>query len=731
MTRITPYHILHLTLFCASLIFFACSEENIDTRHNATIQLSITDVSQSTDTRATPNQLEKPIQDAFRLNIVGLELQENVYNGAFASSVGPFRPGTYSIDIECGENTLALDAPYYVGHATAKIYAGFQNQVNIEACVANALISVKYADTRELDNTFSSYSIVVTQNSQSVELVGSEPTESVYLPASSTCSIAFRGIKASNGSVVEADLTNKLISLLPLNKGQHLKITLGLSDDLIDVIKADIQQVSIEQTIPVSWLPKPKTTASGFDVAGKLTLVETNDAPQLEVDYTTTLPCQDVELTLQFEDETYATINGTYLLSELNEDQYKTLSTMGLELPSLGQTNGTIGITRLAGFLRTNAGNTTQNTIGIRVKANDRWSSESPNNYTINVVKPEFTITALPENMWSKEFTVEEVQVNAGNAERIKADIVYQYSTDGITWHNCNEERCQKFSSHPSVKSYKVRACYRGAILSNTANVTLETPTQIPNSDMESWNTVKGENFRPSDGWFSAKKQSYLFYPYASGESDIWWATNNQRSQHGTIALGLGHPTCFAPCVSYNESIKHGGNCSALIYTSGHGGGYASTGEVIYPEGAIAGNLFIGSYQWSDKKETINTGHSFSVRPTECKFWYRYTPKNSDQFKVYVELRNGNTVVASGQYIPTAYSAADSEFKQASITLDYSSPTQKATSIYVQFLSTTKTSFTSDDFNKNQSISFPLMDNWNVHIGSMLYIDDISLVYDK
>ena len=38
---------------------------------------------------------------------------------------------------------------------------------------------------------------------------------------------------------------------------------------------------------------------------------------------------------------------------------------------------------------------------------------------------------------------------------------------------------------------------------------------------------------------------------------------------------------------------------------------------------------------------------------------------------------------------------------------------------------------TQSDFNKNMSITFPNMNNWNAHVGSMLYIDDISLVYDK
>ena len=35
------------------------------------------------------------------------------------------------------------------------------------------------------------------------------------------------------------------------------------------------------------------------------------------------------------------------------------------------------------------------------------------------------------------------------------------------------------------------------------------------------------------------------------------------------------------------------------------------------------------------------------------------------------------------------------------------------------------------DFDKNKGITFPVMGSWNAHIGSMLYIDDLSLIYDK
>ena len=111
-------------------------------------------------------------------------------------------------------------------------------------------------------------------------------------------------------------------------------------------------------------------------------------------------------------------------------------------------------------------------------------------------------------------------------------------------------------------KQYQIRAVYREGIETEPVDVMLETPQQLPNSDMEEWSTVKGETFTLSDSWFK-KKTYYKFYPYSEGESDKWWDTNNLRSQDGNIVLGLGHPVAFSPCVSYSEDVKHGGNRAA------------------------------------------------------------------------------------------------------------------------------------------------------------------------
>ena len=314
----------------------------------------------------------------------------------------------------------------------------------------------------------------------------------------------------------------------------------------------------------------------------------------------------------------------------------------------------------------------------------------------------------------------------------MKENLVYQYY-NGSEWVDCADRnnakgRLQQFASRAdeiSTKQYKVRALYRGAISSNEVTATLETPAQLPNSDMEEWQSVK----LGRTSIFGGRADFYDFLPYKSGESDIWWATKNERSRDYSVSR---IKITSAPCVSYTDdpSIVHGGNKSAFIYTSGHGGTYASTIDIIYPEGAFAGSLFIGKYKWSDNTEQLNPGHAFSKRPTSLVFWYKYIPKNTDSFKVYAELKNGNDIIASGTYIPAAISS-ETEWVKIELPLVYVDTPDVATDIFVQFLSTEKTSFVASDFDKKKKVSFPNMPNWEVHMGSRLYIDDISLVYDK
>lgn len=718
-----------LFILCVCSVFVGCSKDDEQTERSGFV-ISLDEATVDVASRATPKELGKPLDVNFHIKVVNTTTGSSVYDGAFTKLI-PVNAGSYELTASYGEDVeLEFDTPYYIGTATAEHQENVNTPVTIPCKVGNALLSVVFENADRFNKLYSKYGLRVDVGESSKTIGSDETAKSLYFKAGSDVKIYFDATKKDN-SPYSVDLTASLSSVLPFKAADHAVVKLSASAFGLKIEKIEVEKVTVSETIPVEWLPKPKV--SGFE---DITYVETDDAPQNAViDYTASLPIQDMELTLNMQDEQYSIYNKTYTLSTLTSDDRANLGKLGIELPEVGVAKtGTINLQNLIGTMQTNAGATVDNTFSLRVKANNRWSDEtaSTKTYKVEVVKPEFSVKVDERNCWSREFTVDEVSITSGNAERLKENLVYQYY-NGSEWVDCADRnnakgRLQQFASRAdeiSTKQYKVRALYRGAISSNEVTATLETPAQLPNSDMEEWQSVK----LGRTSIFGGRADFYDFLPYKSGESDIWWATKNERSRDYSVSR---IKITSAPCVSYTDdpSIVHGGNKSAFIYTSGHGGTYASTIDIIYPEGAFAGSLFIGKYKWSDNTEQLNPGHAFSKRPTSLVFWYKYIPKNTDSFKVYAELKNGNDIIASGTYIPAAISS-ETEWVKIELPLVYVDTPDVATDIFVQFLSTEKTSFVASDFDKKKKVSFPNMPNWEVHMGSRLYIDDISLVYDK
>ena len=718
-----------LFILCVCSVFVGCSKDDEQTERSGFV-ISLDEATVDVASRATPKELGKPLDVNFHIKVVNTTTGSSVYDGAFTKLI-PVNAGSYELTASYGEDVeLEFDTPYYIGTVTAEHQKNVNTPVSIPCKVGNALLSVVFENASAFNQLYTKYGLRVDVGESSKTIGGDETAKSLYFKAGSDVKIYFDATKKDN-SPYSVDLTAGLASVLPFKAADHAVVKLTTSAFGLKIEKIEVEKVTVSETIPVEWLPKPKV--SGFE---DITYVETDDAPQNAViDYTASLPIQDMELTVNMQDEQYNAYNKTYTLSTLTSDDRANLGKLGIELPEVGVTKtGTINLQNLIGTMQTNAGTTVDNTFSLRVKANNRWSDETAaaKTYKVEVVKPEFSVKVDERNCWSREFTVDEVSITSGNAERLKENLVYQYY-NGSEWVDCADRnntkgRLQQFASRAediSTKQYKVRALYRGAISSNEVTATLETPAQLPNSNMEEWQSVK----LGKTSIFGGRADFYDFLPYKSGESDIWWATKNERSRDYSVSR---IKITSAPCVSYTDdsSIVHGGSKSALIYTSGHGGSYASTVDIIYPEGAFAGSLFIGKYKWSDGKEQLDPGHAFSKRPTSLVFWYKYIPKNTDSFKVYAELKNGNDIIASGTYIPTAISS-ETEWGKIELPLVYVDTPNVATDIFVQFLSTEKTSFVASDFDKKKKVSFPNMPNWEVHMGSRLYIDDISLVYDK
>lgn len=733
-----------LFLLALSVWLGGCqSEDNSRFSSKTGLLITLTDEADQAYSRTAPSELEDPLSTMFKLRVVDAATEKVAYSGRCEEFI-LLKEGTYNLTATYGENpVIALDAPYYVGTLENQhVVTGQETAATVSCAVANALLSVNY-DEESLKKAYEDYSVMVTVADQSVE-IDATGEKSAYFQAGSSVKLVFHGHLAGTGKEVSYDIVDPEggeFSNIPAKT--HVKVTLGIAGEVasgvgISIEKLEVSTVSVTETLPMEFMPKPKVESTDF-VNNELSFAET-ETKSAVINLNLSSPLQDLKLKFNSADAKFAGLEGgkEYQLSNA-DDKAAVETALGITLPEIGATEGSLDFSSLTPQLMTDAGNTVSSTIEVDVKANNRWASEDEaanRVYILKCNKPEFSISVDERNCWSREFTIDEVNVTTGNPETIKANLVYQYY-DGSNWIDCTTReavkgRIQQFTQRAeeiSNKVYKVRALYRGEIASAEAEATLETPVQLPNSGMEEWSTEKGETFTISDSWFN-KATYYKYYPYSEGESDKWWDTNNLRSQDGNIVLGMGHPVAFAPCVSYVEDVKHSGNRAALIYTSGHGGGDDSTGEMLYTRGAFAGSLFVGSYSWDNGTENLNLGHAFSSRPTAVTFWYNYHPKNQDEFKVYVELKNGDEVIATSSYVPASISS-ETGWNEGCIDIQYGENPKPATSICVQFLSTDKTSFSASDFDKNKSMTFPVMGNWRVHIGSMLYIDDISLRFDR
>lgn len=690
----------------------------------------------SVDSRATPSELGAPVASNFDLKITNKETGNLLYDGKFTDGLIPAAQGEYRIVASYGSNLeLGLDTPYYEGSVDGVVETDKATTVSVQCRVANALASAVFSNSEIFEKEFSSYALKVSVGSQYVTLKPAD-NKSAYYRAGAHPSFAFVGVMM-DGTRVEIPIENeKLQDEATFAAAAHCKITLTMeatSGLKLKIEKIEVEKVTVNETIPVEWLPKPKV--SGFE---DITYVETDDAPSAVIDYTASLPIQDMELTLNMQDEQYSIYNKTYTLSTLTSDDRANLGKLGIELPEVGVAKtGTINLQNLIGTMQTNAGATVDNTFSLRVKANNRWSDEtaSAKTYKVEVVKPEFEVSIDERNCWSREFTVDEVNITSGNAERLKRDMVYQFY-NGSEWVDCADRgntkgRLQQFASKAdeiATKQYKVRALYRGVILSAEVIATLETPVQLPNSDMDEWTDEK------------YKGSYYRFYPWTD-KGDCHWDTNNLwTTRHEWNGASTYHYNGFH-AVSY---VPGRSGLAAELRNTGNGRGNTKFTSInVKTLNKVPGMLFTGTFVAEKKGNDINGSDSwhidknasFASRPTGIKFWYKYKPESSDSWTAHIELLDADNQTICQQDVTS--SEAVNDWKEETIVLPYVNSNQykKAAHIYVSFSSSDKSG--NNMPYRTQTYKFYIdkgaktVDFSDAIVGSILTIDDISLVYDK
>lgn len=715
-------------------LLVACQEERLEQGLQSGFLIALSEIESEVETRTAPADLPDPVKTEFKVTIRNQETDKQ-QTVKWSEEVVPAEPGTYTLTAEFGENPdLGFDQPYYKGEKTDQtVRDGYTKEVSIPCEVANALVSIriKEEDQAAFEKNFSDAYVKISVGSVKDQM-WTDLNTSAYFKAGSTLSqlILYKGHETG-----ELDLLKEAGATVPkpFQAKDHLIITLGLQGQngnlSLVVEKAEIKEETISETIPMEWLPRPKVT--GFDAEGRkeITYTETADAVSAAISFSGAMPIEDWEMTLDFADPVYNSLNKKYTLSTLTDEERTSLTQAGIVLPSLDEAkDGKIDFTGLTEKLQVASNDETTNTIKLRVKANNRWSSEEGEEeaFTIKTIAPEIVPTAKPEDIWTKTLTVSGCEVKTGKLDP-SAILKYQY-LDGSEWKDC-VDGLAILSNIPADNQMQVRAVYREGVYAKPVFIEMEKPEQLPNSGMEEWN------------YEIYKDSYYTFNPWSTSGTSFWDTSNDFTTRH---RYNSGANTANYNGFHSVSSVSGRSGLAAELRSTANGRGNIAWKERDYNK--VAGELFTGTANVTmgtsgvfgdadgskDTYERIKNA-TFDSRPTALKFWYKYVPYDSDTWSAHIELLDKNNNIIVQQDFTS--SEAKNDWTEATVFLDYDEETvyEKCKYIYVIFRSTVNAGanmpyreITQTFYVDGQAKTFS-----PAYVGSILTIDDISLVYDK
>lgn len=682
-----------LTSCCALM---ACSSDETATSRHTGFRLMLTDGVACETGRAVPSELPKPVEADFSLVITNMTTGREAYNGKFKSEI-PVAEGTYLLRAAYGSDpSLAWDTPYYEGTEVATAAGESETVVTLACKVANALLSAEFVNPEVFRKYYSDYGLEVRVANESLVIKDDGETGSAYFKAQSAVKLTFQATLRSNGVSVSKELTADGATY---EAGTHTRLSLeaGIPEAgaVVSVSKVAVTDVTVNETLPNAWLPAPKVGHFNGGNSRSLDYVETADAVEATIPLTASAPMEEIAFTIDFNDEHLRDLNGDYTLSQLTDEQKAMFADKGIVLPQLGTTATSFDLKGMTPVLLTQAGADVANRIQVKVRANERESE--PATFTITTKKPQFSVNVYPGNVWTKELIINEIEVTAGSLERLKNRIVYQYSTNQNTWVSLNDDR--KASGLSENTQYYVRAVYRNAIATPIVPVKTYALISLTNGSLDTYSTegVDGNAFKNYgqrffwNGWSTLNELTCDYCPWTA----YWY---NTRS--GTRAI---------------DDAQSGKS----VWIATIGWGYGSTsGNTKFQ---TPGELFLGTLTDVDHSSDTATktyGISYASHPTHLAFYYKYVPYDNDKSDIFIKILHDEVELGSAVLQEVA-TISSWKYVKLPIVYDQSKLLLTPNKLQIVFKSGFNSSVKNQEINKIQMV------------GSQLFVDEVSLVYDK
>lgn len=705
-----------------TFLTMACSREIIETPDNAgdlqkgEITIALTSVDTHQNVTVVKSTVEAPEAEAFNVEIFnasGVRLYRDTYGNAAGTKI-PLNAGEYRLLASYGDPAgVGFDAIYFAADQDFTVHGQTSETVSATAKMSNVKVQVNFGEN--LCQAYPEHYARVKRTGMDDYLqFDADETRAGYIPAGELVLEIYANVdgtwkyyRTESAEYSPNDFVAFNVDTDPREGSVSVSVKI---DDSADVIEKEIE-VSSEFAASEA----PAVTLSGFE-GNQFNFIEAVDYQGYQADFSVPAGIAECVLTVESESGLPTEVD----LLSADESVRSQFAVYGIRWNS-GMEGSHFGSIDFSGIGKTayDPENVFSASFTLRIKDNNGRETTT-DKFTVTQVPSMITLNAAEGNAFARRIEGVTANASAGDPEKF----ALQYSTDNSSWTSVPvtsiEGQNISFSTVSGLEpatEYHFRTIYNGneKTVGNEITLTTEEALQVGNSGFEDWTT---SSFTYDATW-PASDFTYNWYQPWTDASSAWWDVNSKSSMVSSGVGGVSHmhiKSCHK--VSYSNDAYEGSR-SAHIYTVNIGGWNTDATAVGT---SYAGEIFTG--RADDSGNHSSDGHVFGSRPDLFVFYYKYHPVNDEKFYFKIELR-GSDGTALKSYEETNGPTA-SDWTKYEVPFEYSDLTQKVSTIYISFKSTSSSNPSVSTGSKLEIAG----NETTAHFGSSLRIDNLQMIYE-
>lgn len=628
--------------------------------------------------------------------------------------------GPYRLRAMYGDSTAyGFDAVYFIGEQEFTVLPQETTEVQVICRMGNVKVAVRYGDN--IRKNYSDFKATVYNEGGSL-VFGKDCTEPGYLTAgelSVYIELTDHDGKKwyfQNGSTISAAAGDFVTLKVDTEYIPEMNVSLTVKVD------SSTERHDIGVTLPSLMLPAgaPEMTSKGFSTDDSSISFVEGILPQEDSLFFASMDAPagiySLILSVQTTNPELAWASDVDLVNPTQEQRSK-LQAAGFPLPDTLYRSRKVSIdfSSIVMLVRYMQDAATQSislkvTDGLNKTAEGRW-----------LLAPEPVVKSISQidegNVWARRVYNVTMTTN-GNITQlypvIQADGSTKWVRPEFTETVLGQTKTVTITGLNPGTKYSVRAAYvdNSNVTDEVCEFTTEAAQQVENAGFEEWK--EWEYYVNKEGLFWGDDVNQTNYAPYKDEDSRWWDSNNSETTPGN-RTNTGASYKSFPMVSYVDGHESDRAAQLMLIAISNS---ATSATAPTPTVGL-GKIFTGVYGGTQ-------GRPFQSRPDSLKFWYKYESVNSDNFKVYISMKNGDTVIGEGTFTS---SESKTDWGECAVDITYSRTDLVADTIYIEFVSASDTEKWKYA-NNIGDIVYGGDKTADVHRGSILTIDDIELIYE-